>query len=44
MKVLWDRSIETTQKMEHTSNHPDITVVDRGAWWMFVDFSVPWES
>ena len=30
VEIWWDRSIETTQKMDH--NHPDITV----------DFAVSW--
>jgi hypothetical protein len=29
VEIWWDRSVETTQKMEH--NRPDVTVLDRAA-------------
>ena len=43
VEIWWDRSVETTRKLEH--NRPDITVLDRVAQrWTFVDFSVPWNK
>ena len=43
VEIWWDRSVETTQKMDH--NRPDVTVVNRVAQeWTFVDFSVPWDK
>ena len=43
VEIWWDRSVETTRKLEH--NRPDITVLDRVARrWTFVDFSVPWDK
>ena len=40
VEIWWDRSVETTRKLEH--NRPDITMLDRVAQrWTFVDFSVP---
>lgn len=42
VEIWWDRSVETTQRMEH--NRPDVTVLNRAArQWTFVDFSVPWD-
>ena len=42
VEIWWDRSVETTQRMEH--NRPDVTVLNRTAKeWTFVDFSVPWD-
>ena len=41
-EIWWDRSVDTTQKMEH--NRPDVVVVDRvKKVWIIVDFSVPWD-
>ena len=42
-EIWWDRSVNTTQKMEH--NRPDVVVIDRvkHVWWI-VDFSVPWDA
>ena len=43
IEIWWDRSVETTWKLEH--NRPDITVLDQVARrWTFVDFSVPWDK
>ena len=43
IEIWWDRSVETTRKMEH--NRPDVTVVDHASKvWTFVDFSVPWDK
>ena len=43
VEIWWDRSVETTQRMEH--NRPDVTVLNRAAQeWTFVDFSVPWDK
>ena len=43
VEIWWDRSVETTRKLEH--NRPDITVLDRVARrWTFIDFSVPWDK
>jgi len=43
VSIWWDRSVETTRKMEH--NRPDVTVVDHASKvWTFVDFSVPWDK
>ena len=40
VEIWWDRSVETTRKLEH--NRPDITALDWVARrWTFVDFSVP---
>ena len=42
IEIWWDRSVETTQKLEH--NRPDVTVLNHTAKeWTFVDFSVPWD-
>ena len=41
-EIWWDRTVETTTKMEH--NRPDVVVLDRvGKRWDLVDFSVPWD-
>ena len=43
VEIWWDRSVETTRKLEH--NRPEITVLDRVARrWTFIDFSVPWDK
>ena len=43
IEIWWDRSVETTQKLEH--NRPDVTVLDHTSkMWTFVDFSVPWDK
>lgn len=43
VEIWWDRSVETTQKLEH--NRPDVTVLDHTSkLWTFVDFSVPWDK
>ena len=42
-EIWWDRSVNTTQQMEH--NRPDVVVVDRiKKMWVIVDFSVPWDK
>ena len=43
IEIWWDRSVETTQELEH--NRPDVTVIDHEEKsWTFVDFSVPWDK
>ena len=43
VEIWWDRSVETTQKMEH--NRLDVTVLNQAVQeWTFVDFSVPWDK
>jgi len=40
LRVYWDRSVETVQRVE--SNRPDVVVVDREEKrWLIVDFAVP---
>ena len=42
-EIWWDRSVDTTQKMEH--NRPDVVVVDQiKKVWIIVDFSVQWDG
>ena len=43
VEIWWDRSVETTNKLEH--NRPDVVVVDRvRKKWVIVDFAVPWDK
>ena len=43
VEIWWDKSVETTNKLEH--NRPDVVVVDRvGKKWLIVDFAVPWDK
>ena len=42
-EIWWDKSVVTTQKMEH--NRPNVVVIDRvNKLWVIVDFSVPWDQ
>ena len=43
VEIWWDRSVQTTTKMEH--NRPDVVLVDRTKKrWILVDFAVPWDK
>ena len=43
VEIWWDKSVETTNKLEH--NRPDVVVVDRvRKKWVIVDFAVPWDK
>lgn len=43
IEIWWDRSIETTQRMDH--NRPDVVVLDHTKKaWTLIDFSVPWDK
>ena len=42
-EIWWDKSVETTKRMDH--NRPDVIVIDKDKKdWTLVDFSVPWDK
>ena len=42
-EIWWDRSIETTVKLEH--NRPDVMLINwKDKEWTIVEFSVPWDK